>query len=332
MPAHDLTLHRFPDSLPNFSPIADDPIFNPAVHLALGQPERIYSLDELGYTPKQLTEPTPSSVAATDCFRILSDEGVAALYHVCKQLETHTTSNARISRNTRGGVYRSRFIRDLSLSPEIATHLSQLMQSPLLPHAMGHQLAHLNYQPLTVGENVDKWHYDTLQVDYVMFVTDPNVVDGGEFQYFSGTRDEMEALHAAGKSIPPERVIAPRMPGAGYAVLMQGNYVVHQARGLQSPGERITFVNGYSFADPAISDFTAFKQLRIVDPAETVDAEYARQMAYRSVQHLQACINTPHYGDTDATIEQLQRARAELDTAISALQDKNDEEIKHFGD
>lgn len=332
MPAHDLTLQRFPESLPNFAPIADDPVFDPAVHLALGKPEHTYLLDELGYQPSQLTEATDSAVAATDCFRILSDEGVAAMYHVCKQLEAHTTSNARISRNTRGGVYRSRFIRDLSLSPEITEHLGALLQSPLLPHAMGHQLAHLNYQPLTVGENVDKWHYDTLQVDYVMFVTDPNVVDGGEFQYFRGTRDEMKELHTAGKTIPPERVIAPPIPGAGYAVLMQGNYVVHQARGLQSPGERITFVNGYSFADPAISDFTAFKQLKIVDPAETVYAEYARHMAYRSAQHLQTCINRPYYGDNDATLAQLQLARAELDLAIDALQDEEDEAIKHFGD
>ena len=73
------------------------------VHLALGQPVRHYSLAELGYESSQLTEPTPSTVAATDCFRILSDEGVAALYHVCKQLEAYTTSNPRISRNTRGG-------------------------------------------------------------------------------------------------------------------------------------------------------------------------------------------------------------------------------------
>jgi len=34
------------------------------------------------------------------------------------------------------------------------------------------------------GYGIDKWHYDTLQVDYVMFVTDPNEVEGGEFQYF----------------------------------------------------------------------------------------------------------------------------------------------------
>ena len=332
MPAHDLMLHRFPATLPDFEPIDDDPMFDPAVHLALGQPERRYSLAELGYTPSQLTEPTPSTVAATDCFRVLSDEGVAALYHVCKQLEAYTTSNPRIARNTRGGVYRSRFIRDLSLSPEITEHLGTLLYAPLLPHAMGHQLAHLNYQPLTLGENVDKWHYDTLQVDYVMFVTDPNAVDGGEFQYFLGTRDEMAELHKAGNKIPPARVVAPPIPGAGYAVLMQGNYVVHQACGLQSPGERITFVNGYSFSNPAIDDFTAVKQLRMADPVEIVNAEYARQMAYRSAQHLQACINTPHYGDTDTTIEQLQRARSELDVAIKTLQDNEDEALKHFGD
>ena len=63
------------------------------------------------------------------------------------------------------------------------------------------------------------------------FCIEVSAVDGGEFQYFLGTRDEMAELHTAGKSIPPERVVAPPIPGAGYAVLIQGNYVVHQACG-----------------------------------------------------------------------------------------------------
>lgn len=84
------------------------------------------------------------------------------------------------------------------------------------------------------------------------------------------------------------------MPGVGYTVLMQDNYVVHQTRGLRSPDELITFVNGYSFAELAIRGFTAFKQLRIVDPAETIDVEYVRQMAYRSVHYSQTCFNAPH--------------------------------------
>ena len=67
----------------------------------------------------------------------------------------------------------------------------------MMPHSIPHQLGHLNYNPLKVGENVDKWHTDTLRVDYVMFVTDPNAVEGGEFEYFLGTRHEVKALHRA---------------------------------------------------------------------------------------------------------------------------------------
>ncbi|MGB0866191.1 MAG: hypothetical protein ACPGSC_06760 [Granulosicoccaceae bacterium] len=63
------------------------------------------------------------------------------------------------------------------MCPVFTEHLSGILQTPLLPLAMGYQMARLNYQPLTVGKNVDKWHYDTLQVDTVMFVTDPNAVE-----------------------------------------------------------------------------------------------------------------------------------------------------------
>ena len=232
----------------------------------------------------------------------------------------------------RGGCYRSRFLRDLCIDPSLTQLMCEIYQTDVAPHTMPLHLGHMNFSPDKLEDAVDKWHHDTLQVDYVMFVTDPNTVDGGEFQYFLGTRDEMAELHSAGKKIPPERIVAPPIPGAGYAVLMQGNYVVHQARGLQSPGERITFVNGYSFTNPAINDFTAVKQLRMADDKAMVNAEYARQMAYRSTQHLQACINTPHYTDTDATLEQLLLARTELDIAIDALQDIEGEALKHFGD
>lgn len=332
MPNFNLSLHRFPDTSPDFEMIADDPVFDPAIHLELGQPEHVLTLNELGYGD-EIKGTTPTDIAATSCFRVLSDEGVEAMYHVCKQLEAFTTSNPRISRNTRGGTYRSHFLRDFSISVDIAEHISALMKTPLLPHAMCHQLSHLNYQPLTVGEAVDKWHYDTLQADFVMFVTDPNTVEGGEFQYFKGTRDEMAAIHKAGETIPQDRVISPSMPGAGYAVMMQGNYVVHQARGITSEGERITLVNGYNYADVSIPDFTALNQLVHADPANYVTAEYTRQMALRCAQHLQPCINdTDFNADRQQQIQRLQRARAELDEAIALLEDETEVSLKHFGD
>lgn len=281
----ELKLKRFPETSPFSEKIKDDVTFDPAIHLALEQPQQVFELHDFGYD-ESILETTPTTIAATSCFRILSDEGIEAMLHVCKQLEAFTTSNPRISRNTRGGVYRSDFLRDFSLSVDLTEHLSALMQTPLLPHAMGHHLSHLNYQPLEIGENVDKWHYDTLQADFVMFVTDPNDIEGGEFQYFNGTRDEMAELHKAKQSIPADRIIAPEIPGAGYAVLMQGNYVVHQAKAVLSEGDRITLVNGYSYADVSIDDFTAFKQLLYADPESCVIAEYTRHMALRSANQL----------------------------------------------
>ena len=327
----DLNFSIFPQTHPDYERIQDDPVFDSAKHLALEAPTHTYTLSDLGYG-NEVNGTTPTEIAATSCFRVLSDEGVAAMYHVCKQLEAFTTSNPRIARNTRGGTYRSNFLRDFSLDPSVTEHLSAIMQTALIPQPMPHQSAHLNYQPLTPGENVDKWHYDTLQVDTVMFVTDPNTMEGGEFQYFQGTREEMTAIHAAGQKLPAERVIAPAMPGAGYAVLMQGNYVVHQAKAVQGDDERITLVNGYSYADLDIPDYTAVGQLNHADPSNTVAAEYARHMSLRCARQLQSVINTPDFQRTpQQQAAYLRRTRDELEAAIHILETSENESMRHFG-
>ena len=320
----------FPTQTPYTERISDDLVFNPGIHLALEKPQKISTLQDFGYQQSTLTVPSP--IAATTAFRILSDEGVAAMYHVCKQLERFATSNPRVARNVRGGVYRSSFLRDFALSEDVTQHMSQLLQTPLAPHGMPHQLAHLNFQPLSPGENVDKWHWDTLQVDYVMFVTDPNEVDDGEFQYFNGTRDEMTQLRAQGQAVPSDRIIAPVFPGPGYAVLMQGENVVHQARGIPE-GERITLVNGYTYLDASARDYSALGQLMHADPENVVMAEYTRHMALRCHSLLGPCIEQPGFNtDRDTLVDQLSRARMELDQAISQLASLEHEEMHHFGD
>lgn len=327
----NINLQRFPSTSPYGSDIEDDPEFIPARHLALGSPKNILSLSDLGYG-EEISGTTPTKVAATSAFQVLSDEGAELMLHVCKQLEAHTTSNPRIARNCRGGVYRSRFLRDFSLSEDVTEHLSSIMGTPLIPHSMGHQLSHLNYAPKQINEDVDKWHFDTLQVDYVMFVTDPNSVEGGEFQYFLGTRDEMQAMYDAKQTLPVDRVIAPQLPGPGYAVLMQGNYVVHQAKGLKAEGERITLVNGYTYGEKHIPDYTAFKQLTYADPEEVVSAEYIRHVALRCASNLESLVNAPQFGsDRKAQLEKLYQAKRELDIGIAQLEDTNEEAMKHFG-
>jgi hypothetical protein len=324
---------EFPRVLPDGFPLLDrEPVFDPARHLALERPEKVVSLRDLGYAPEEIAT-CPTDLGITSCFRILSDEGVACLLEVARALVPYVRGIERISRMVRGGAYQSRFLRDVCLSPDVAQWVSEICGAPLAPHSIPHQLGHLNYNPLKVGENVDKWHVDTLRIDYVMFVTDPNAVEGGEFEYFLGTKHEAKSLHRAGQTLPPERVVAPRLPGPGYAVLQQGNMVVHRAKGLRRAAERITMVNGYVSSDPNVPDYTRFDQLALADPAHVAAPEYARHAAWLGRERLQAFIDEPIYGaDRETIAARLEAIAAYLSKASTDIRDAGKAAMEHFGD
>ena len=318
-----------------------DPEFDPGIHLALEHPEQIFSLADLGYEMATIAA-APSPVAATSCFRVLSDAGVAALQGVVEALEPYCRNLQRISRAVCGGVYQSRFLRGLCLNKEVAAHCSQLMDLELHPHSLPHQLGHLNYTPKTPGENIDKWHVDTLRFDYVLFVTDPKDVAGGEFQYFKGTAREMAALATSGAPFPEDRIVSPAMPGPGYAVLQQGNMVVHRAKGLDhsvmnkaeySGLERITMVNGYVPADVSYPDYTAFEQLYRIDPPDVIAGEYARHIAWMAEQHLKAMLaHQPGSQDKSSLSKQLASIAQQLNQAAEDLSSAQAGNLNHFGD
>lgn len=328
--AHPLA---FPEARPSgYLPLEREPQFDPARHLALERPEMVVSLEDLGYGPEDIAG-CPTTLGITSCFRVLSDEGVECLLEVVRSLECFTTSNPRIARNVRGGVYRSRFLRDLCLSPDIADTVSRICDAPLAPHTIPHQLGHLNYNPLEIGRSVDKWHVDTLRIDYVMFITDPNAVQGGEFEYFLGTKDEMAALHRSGDGPPADRVVAPRLPGPGYAILQQGNMVVHRAKGITAPGERVTMVNGYVPTDLRYPDFTRYDQLSLADPPHVVTAEYERHVAWLARERARQIIDNAEYSDDrEASAARLDRIAGELRNAAEMIRSGSEAKIEHFGD
>lgn len=321
------------DVLPaGFERLADEPEFVPARHLALERPDRLISLAELGYSAEEIAA-CPTDFAATSVFRVLSAEGVACLYDVIKRMEPFARKNPRIERCLRGGVYRSKFLRDLCLSEDVAEFLSEIAGVALAPHTTPHQLGHVNFNPLEPGLNVDKWHADTLRFDYVMFVTDPKAVIGGAFQYFRGTKAEMAAMRSAGGEVPANRIIAPKMPGPGYAILQQGNMVVHRAKGLEAPGERITMVNGYIPADPATPDYLRYDQLLFADPPHVVTSEFTRHVAYRGRQLLDAELAATTFSDDRlAHAERLERAARLLADAAAEIRAADEAEMEHFGE
>src|SRR5690606_5895814 len=137
---------------------------------------------------------------------------------------------------------------------------------------------------------------------YVLFVTDPASIEGGEFQYFMGTKEEVAALREAGQPLPPDRVMTPKLPGPGYAVLQQGNMVVHRAKGLLAPGERITMVNAYVPRNAEFPDYNRFDQIYHADPKHVAASEYARHIAWTARERLQAFIDQGIYTEDRALL------------------------------
>jgi hypothetical protein len=322
----------FPQGLPaGFEPLAEEPLYDPQRHLALTAPEHVVRLRDLGYDAAAVAA-CPADLAITGPFRILSAEGVAALRAVALKLEPYVTGGLRIARMVRGGAYRSRFLRDFCRCPVVAAHISKIAGIALAPHTIAQHLGHLNYAPEDLERAVDKWHHDTLGFDYVLMLNDPNGFEGGEFQYFTGTKAEVEALAAQGETPPAARVVSPRFPGPGWAVLQQGNMVVHRGARLRQRAERITMVNPYIPRDTSWPDACTVEGLKKVDPHHVILTEWARHKAWLTRGRLDRLIaELPFTDDRAALVAALKAATAEIDAAIADIERDKVLELVHYG-
>ncbi len=315
----------FPDTQPpGYQWLEGERPFDPAIDLQLEAPSEIIMLTDLGYDEAEIAnKATP--VAASSPFRVLSDEGAAMLLHVARQLRQFARPAAdRIENMVRGGCYRSKWLRDLCTSPELTEHLGAMYGIEIAPHAMPLHLGHINFEPNAIdgadGKPIDKWHHDTLPLDFVMMVTDPSMVDGGRFEYFDGTKHEAAELASKGQTPPPERTVAPDFPGPGYAIALHGDMVVHRAGPLFSLDERITMVNGYVALDTSVDDQSRSADLLSVDDHQILFAEWAKMVAWRSQGRLNTLIDEIDFtDDPDTVVAQLEAAIADTQQAISDM-------------
>ncbi len=305
---------------PGVELLSDEPTFDPSRHLQLEVPDTITTLFDLGYTEQDVAGKA-TTMAASSPFRVLSDEGAAILLDIAHRLEAFVQPAAdRIERSVRGAAYRSRWLRDLCLSPEVAQHLADIYGCDIAPHAMPLHLGHMNFSPSSIDTAIDKWHHDTLPLDYVMMVTDPATVEGGRFEYFLGTKAEAAALAANGQTPPPERVVAPEFGGPGWAIALHGNMVVHRAAPLRQMGDRITMVNGYVATDPTLDDQSRTEDLTLVDDPDILYAEWTRYAAWRAMNRLQHVIDTTEFSlDGELAARQLRTAVADIDTTVDKM-------------
>ena len=262
----------FPEKLPDgYALIPESVRFDADIHLQLEHPDKIWTLEDFGYTQAQIRQ-CASSVAVTSPFRLLSDAGVKALHHVATNLESVCSKidGNRTPKHLAGGVYRSRFLRDLCACPFILQHMSEISGTELFAHSMPSQQIYINYAPQDIEKAVDAWHYDGIGFDYVVMVSDPSTLLGGNFEYFCGTRDEIADLfglpindvrYGITEPLPADRTIQVSFPAAGYAIFQQGNMVVHRATKLLSAAERITAVPGLVSNRTDLPDATAIHDM-----------------------------------------------------------------------
>jgi hypothetical protein len=108
--------------------------------------------------------------------------------------------------------------------------------------------------------------------------------------------------------------------------------VVHQAKGLTAPGERITMVNGYVPLDPRFPDYSRYDQLCHADPSEIVTTEYAKHVAVQAKRFLDQGILDADFGsDAAMTAGDLEKASEMLRFAAEQIR-KGKGEMEHFGD
>ncbi|MGI9331603.1 MAG: hypothetical protein ACR2RL_00420 [Gammaproteobacteria bacterium] len=322
----------FPDVLPaGYEWFNDEPTFNPERHLDLEEPGNIVMLSDLGYGEEEIVnKATP--VAASTPFRMLSHEGVQIMLSVAKRLRAFAhPAGDRIERMTRSGCYRSRWLRDLCISPEVTDHLSSIYGVEVAPHAMPVHLGHVNYEPSKINTAIDKWHHDTIALDYVLMVTDPRAVPGGRFEYFVGTKQEAAELARHGKTPSKERVAAPDFRAAGYAIALHGDMVVHRAAPLTELVERITMVNGYTATDPSLDDQSRPVDLIPVDDHECLWTEWAKFAAWRSHGRLTRLLEELEFtSDPEAVAGRLETAIADVRGAIAEMRG-GERQMLHYG-
>jgi hypothetical protein len=253
-------------------------------YLQLEPPAAVHTFADFGDVDEDVLL---SPVALTEPFRVLSEEGVAVALEIARELEKIAIGDAR-SKRMRGCTYRSRFFDGMYSDPELVSFLAGLAQADLREHPIGHHRVQLNFAPEELSRDVDVWHYDVVAYDFVMLLTDPAAMKGGNTEFFRGTVAEGTAILAEQGAIPADRIGAARYPAAGWAFLQQGHQVLHRAARLEEAYPRVSLVASYYCADPRFREPTILPPLRVAEGRDVALVEWAGYAAYRTIERLQA--------------------------------------------
>lgn len=286
----------FPVDQPTeYETIVNEPVYDPAIHLALEKPKNVESLADFGYEQSDI-DACPSPLAVAGPFRVLSDQGTEAVSQVLEQLRCTAESDSgnRAPNYIAGGVYKSKFMRDLCQCPVLIQFFSEIAGTPLAVHSIPHQQLYVNFAPEDVSKAVDSWHIDSIDFDCVILLEEPSSFEGGHFQYFRGTDKEASKLFDTTPEqlpkgfpieLPEDRIATVQKQHPGDAVFQQGSRVIHRAEKLHKPADRTTLVISYVNSDVSYKDMNNIQEILKWHHPGTAP-ELARHCAWRTQARL----------------------------------------------
>ena len=317
---------RTPESIKT---ITDGPKFDPKIHLNLEMPEKIWSLEEFGHRPEEIQKAT-FDLAVTTPFRILSNQGLIALRESIERLKEHKRNSDRMANFIRGSAYYSPFIKGLCTSPLVNGFIEKIAGKKVIPHPMALYQGHINLCPEEEGREVDRWHTDTVSLDYVLMVSDPGTFSGGHFEYFQCSKGQ--AIRSMIREESEPHIVKVEFPEAGMAVLQQGNMVVHRASAVSKGIDRTTLVQSYIPDEENFIDVSRLDDCKLVDPHEILFTEWARYKAFLSQRRLSKLINTiPYTKDKNLICMELRKAVRDVEEAVLEISDPSEGRLVHLG-
>lgn len=322
----------FPSDIPSgYRTLANEPAYDASLHLAPLDTSSVAteSLADFGYSEGEISL-CPSPIAVGGPFPLLSPAGVKAASEVLARLRSTAESDTgnRAPNYVAGGVYKSKFLRDMCSCPVLIQRFSEILGVKLAAHTIPHQQLYVNFAPEDITKAVDSWHTDSIDYDCVILLEDPASFEGGHFQYFRGTdKEAAEVFNTTpedlplgfSESLPVDRIVSVQKENAGDAVCQQGAKVVHRAEQLHKRAERTTIVISFVPAEVDCEDQNDLSRIHSWDHPGSA-AELARHCAWRAESRLAAIRNLPINTPEDEVAKELESAIADVKKFLDILQ------------
>jgi len=317
-----------------FPIIEDEPLFDADRHLSLEMPSGTITLDAFGYDESTI-EQCPTDFAMTTPFSVLSPEGAKAMFEVgaaFRSVSTLTEGNPHAAYiKPRGSAYSSRFVRDLWSCTRLSEFFSDIVGIKLIPHPMPSAGAAFIFAPQDPARTNQGWHLDSVGFTCIIALNDPSELEGGAFQYYRGTGEEIAALIGVTKEelrtsvgqlgeLPADNVVNVAYGRAGCGLLMQGNHILHRGEPLRASAPRTVFAMSYMVGDVKCPDVTNWREMSKWN-SPTLRTEFVRHKAWRTKRLLEQLTIDLSLDDDASTYEKvIDLALAELAEAKNELE------------